>query len=183
MTTPARPATAELQAQLADGSLAGMWLLDSERSTVTLRSKSMWGLAPVKGVFHEVEGTGTISPAGEITGKISVAAGSVDTNNRKRDTHLRSDDFFLSEKYPAITFTVDSLTPASEGASISGTLTVREQSHSITLPATAAQLDDGAIALDVTLHIDRSDYGLTWNQMGMASMKNTITIHAVFTKS
>lgn len=183
MTTPARPASAELQAQLADGSLAGKWLLDSERSTVTLRSKSMWGLAPVKGVFHEVEGTGTISPEGEIAGQISVAAGSVDTKNRKRDTHLRSDDFFLSEKYPAITFTVSSLTPASGGASVSGTLTVREQSHTMTLPATTAQLDDGAIALDVVLHVDRSDYGLTWNQMGMASMKNTITIHAVFTKS
>ncbi len=31
--------------------------------------------------------------------------------------------------------------------------------------------------------VDRSDFGLTWNQMGMASTKNTITIHAVFTKN
>jgi polyisoprenoid-binding protein YceI len=183
MTTPARPAATELQAQLADGLLAGKWILDKERSTVALRSKSLWGLAAVKGVFHELEGTATIRPQGEVTGQIAVTSASIDTNHRKRDTHLRSADFFLSEKYPAITFAVSSLTPAGEGASISGTLTVREQSRPITFPASVSRLDDGAIALDATLQIDRSEFGLTWNQMGMASMKNTITIHGVFTKS
>lgn len=182
MNTPARPALAELQALLADGSLAGEWKLDSERATVTLRSSSMWGLTPVRGVFHEVEGAATISPAGDITGHIDVAAASIDTNNRKRDTHLRSNDFFLSEKYPAITFTLGSLTSTGEGTAISGTLTVREQSLPVTFPATVSSLADGAIALDATLQVDRSDFGLLWNQMGMASMKNTITIHAVFTK-
>jgi polyisoprenoid-binding protein YceI len=183
MTTSAQPALAELQAQLADGSLAGSWTLDSERSTVTLRSKSMWGLIPVKGVFRELEGAATISPAGEITGRLTVAAGSVDTSNSKRDEHLRSDDFFLSEKHPAITFTLSALTLADEGASVSGTLTVREKSQAITFPASVGRLDDGALALDATLQVDRSEFGLTWNQMGMASMKNAITIHAVFTKS
>lgn len=183
MTTPARPGSAELHAQLADGSLAGKWLLDNDRSTATLRSKSMWGLAPVKGVFDELEGVATISSAGEVTGHIAVATGSIDTSNSKRDTHLRSSDFFLSEKYPAITFTLASLTPADEGASISGTLTVREQSRPVTFPASASRLDGNAIALDATLQVDRSEFGLNWNQMGMASMKNTITIHAVFTKS
>ena len=28
--------------------------------------------------------------------------------------------------------------------------------------------------------VNRADFGLTWNQMGMASMNNTLTIHAVF---
>jgi polyisoprenoid-binding protein YceI len=158
-------------------------MLDKDRSTVALRSRSMWGLAPVKGVFRELDGDATISPSGEVTGRITVAAGSVDTANPKRDTHLRSNDFFLSEKYPAITFTVNSLTPAGEGASVSGTLTVRDKTLPVTFPASASQLDGGAIALDATLQVDRSEFGLTWNQLGMASMKNTITIHAVFTKS
>ena len=30
---------------------------------------------------------------------------------------------------------------------------------------------------------NRSDFGLAWNQMGMSSMHNTITMHAVFTKA
>jgi len=182
MNTPARPGLAELEAQLADGSLAGTWALDSERATVGLLSRSMWGLAAVKGAFHELEGTATISPDGQITGHIAVASGSIDTSNAKRDTHLRSAEFFLSEKYPTITFTLSSLTPTDAGASVSGTLTVRELSHPITFPASVSRLDDGAIALDATLQVDRSEFGLKWNQLGMASMKNTITIHAVFTK-
>lgn len=183
MTTPAQQGSADLQAQLADGSLAGKWMLDNGRSTVALQSKSMWGLVPVKGVFHELNGTAAITSAGEITGQIDVAAGSVDTKNAKRDTHLRSDDFFLSEKYPVITFALDSLTPTAEGASVSGSLTVRDQSRPITFPASVSGLDDGAIALDAAVQVDRSQFGLNWNQLGMASTKNTITIHAVFTRS
>jgi polyisoprenoid-binding protein YceI len=41
---------------------------------------------------------------------------------------------------------------------------------------------DGEIGLDAEVHINRADFGLTWNAMGMASMNNTLTIHAVFTR-
>ena len=182
MTTSAGQAAA-LRAQLENGSLAGNWALDPARSTATLRSKSMWGLAPVKGVFGRLEGEGTISPAGEVTGRIALASDALDTKNKKRDTHLRSADFFLAEKYPAITFTVDKLVPADQGVTVSGVLTVRETSRPISFPATVAQAADGEVVLDATVRVDRSEFGLTWNQMGMASMKNTITIHAVFTRS
>ncbi len=143
----------------------------------------MWGLVPVKGAFRDIEGSGTVSAAGEVTGGIALATGSLDTKNNKRDTHLRSGDFFLSEKYPAITFTVGTLAPASEGVTISGTLTVRDQSRPLSFPATVALAGDSEAVLDATVQVDRSEFGLTWNQMGMVSMKNTVTIHAVFTRS
>ena len=181
MSTPAQ--TAALRDQLANGSLAGTWTLDPARSTATLRSKSVWGLVPVKGEFREIEGGGTISPAGEVTGRISLATGALHTKNAKRDTHLRSADFFHSEKHPAITFTLDSLVPADDGVTVSGAITVRETSRPITFPASVTIAGDGEVALDATVEIDRSDFGLTWNQMGMASTKNTITIHAVFTRN
>src|SRR5579859_2142153 len=127
MTTPA----AARSDQLATGPLAGEWTLDPARSTVTLRTKSIWGLVPVKGVFHEIEGGGMVSPAGEVTGRIALKTGALDTNNTKRDTHLRSDDFFLSEKYPQITFTLDKIVPAGDGVTVSGSLTVRDQSRPI----------------------------------------------------
>jgi polyisoprenoid-binding protein YceI len=183
MTTPPHQGATTLQAQLADGSLAGDWTLDPARSTATLRSKSMWGLAPVKGVFRDLEGTGTVSPAGNVAGRIAVATGTLDTKNKKRDTHLRSDEFFLSEKYPAITFSPDKVTPTGEGVTVSGTLTVRDRSHPISFPATVALAGDGAVLLDATVEVDRSEFGLTWNQLGMASMKNTVAIHAAFTRA
>jgi polyisoprenoid-binding protein YceI len=181
MTTPETQAA--LRARLADGSLAGDWTLDPARSTATLRSKSMWGLAPVKGVFRDLEGSGTVSAAGEVAGRVALAAGSVDTKNAKRDNHLRSADFFLAEKYPAITFSVAAIVPAGQGVTVSGTLTVRDVSRPLSFPATVAMADGSEVVLDAAVPVDRSQFGLTWNQMGMASMHSTITIHAVFARS
>jgi polyisoprenoid-binding protein YceI len=183
MTTSSGQAPAVLRAQLENGSLAGNWALDPARSTATLRSKSMWGLVPVKGAFGSIEGDGTVTPAGEVTGRIALATEALDTKNKKRDIHLRSADFFLTEKFPAITFTLDKLVPADDGVTVSGVLTVRDQSRPISFPATVAQAADGEVVLDATVHVDRSEFGLTWNQMGASSMKNTVTIHAVFTRN
>jgi polyisoprenoid-binding protein YceI len=99
--------TAPLAAQLLrDGRAAGSWVLDGSRSEVRL-SKSMWGLAPVKGVFRHVSGGGTVSTSGNVTGTITLAAASIDTGHEKRDEHLRSADFFDTDSYPDIIFTAD----------------------------------------------------------------------------
>ena len=182
MSTSAQPTTSALQAQLASGALAGSWTLDPARSTVTLRSKSMWGMAPVKGGFREVTGSGTVTPAGEVSGRIEIGAASIDTGNAKRDKHLRSDDFFLSDKFPVITFDLDRLAVTGDGVTGAGALTVRERSQRLTFPATASVAGDGEVVLDATIEVNRADFGLTWNQLGMASSQNTITIHAVFTR-
>lgn len=183
MSTPAQQATSAVQAQLGSGALAGNWTLDPSRSTVGLRSKSMWGMAPVKGSFRQVSGRGTVSAAGEVSGRIEITAASVDTGNAKRDKHLRSTDFFLSDKYPVITFDLDRLSVTGDGVTAAGTLTVRERSQRLTFPATASVAGDGEVVLDATIEVNRTDFGLTWNQLGMASTQNTITIHAVFTRS
>ena len=71
-----------LQELLKDAALAGEWILDPSRSTVSLKSRSMWGLARVNGVFRQVTGNG------EVSGAITMAAASIDTKNTRRDTHL-----------------------------------------------------------------------------------------------
>ncbi len=171
-----------LRARLGNGSLAGHWTLDPTRSSATLRSKSVWGLVTVKGTFGQLEGSGVISPEGAVTGEVKLAADSLDTKVKKRDAHLRSADFFHSEKHPHITFTVDKIDPDGPGVTVSGALAVRDRSRQITFPATVELTGDGEIALDATVQVDRSEFGLTWNQLGMSSMKNTIGIHAFFTK-
>jgi len=171
-----------LQALMADAALAGDWTLDASRSTVSLRSKSMWGLAPVKGAFRQVSGQGTVSQTGDVSGTITVSAASIDTKNKKRDTHLRSADFFDSDTYPDITVTVNQARLSGQGVTVSGSLTVRDLTKPLTFDATVSAVSDSEISLDAEVPVNRTDFGLTWNQMGMASVHNTITVHAVFTK-
>ena len=43
--------------------------------------------------------------------------------------------------------------------------------------------DGTQVVLDGEFQVNRADFGLTWNQLGMSSMHNTIIIHAVFTRA
>jgi polyisoprenoid-binding protein YceI len=176
MTAPA------LRALLKDGALAGDWVLDPRRSSIRLKSRSMWGAAPVNGVFREVSGHGTVSPDGEVSGTVTVAAASIDTKNTRRDPHLRSTDLLDSGNHPHITFTADGIRPSGQGVAVTGALTVRDRTRPLSFKAAASVPGNGEIWLDAEAHINRADFGLTWNLLSMASMNNTLAIHAVFTR-
>jgi polyisoprenoid-binding protein YceI len=173
-----------LQELLNDGKLAGSWTLDPAESRVVLSSKSMWNMVKVNGVFRDVAGEGTVTADGQVTGTITVAATSVDTKNAKRDTHLRSADFFDADNHASIVFTVGGVAPATagQGVTVAGTLTVRDQTKPVTFDAAVSSASGDEVVIDADVQVNRSDYGLTWNQLGMASMHHTITIHAAFTR-
>jgi polyisoprenoid-binding protein YceI len=171
-----------MQAQPRDGALAGEWVLDPRTSSVALKSRAMGGLVPVTGVFREVSGNGTIDENGTAGGTITVAAASIDTRNARRDTHLRSADFFDSDNYPDITFTADGVRPTDEGVTVTGALTVRGRTRFLSLDVAADVRGGSEIRLDAQVRINRADFGLTWNLLGLTSMTNTLTIHAVFAR-
>ena len=170
-----------VRALLQEGALAGTWALDPGRSGIRLKSKVM-GLISVNGVFREVGGNGTVSPDGQVSGTVTIAAASIDTRQTRRDTHLRSADFFDTGNYPDITFTADSARPSGQGVAVTGALTVRGRTRPLSFEAAASVQGDVEIWLDAEVPINRADFGLTWNLMGMISMTNTLTIHAVFTR-
>src|SRR5215475_5730368 len=89
-----------LDALLKKQALTGDWVLDAGDSSVWLTCKSLWGLVPVTGEFREVSGHGTVTADAAASGTIRMASASVDTKNPKRDTHLRSADFFDSASNP-----------------------------------------------------------------------------------
>jgi polyisoprenoid-binding protein YceI len=174
LTTPA------LQALLKDGTLAGDWALDPSRTSIRLKTRSM-SLITVRGIFREVTGTGTITPGGAVSGTLAVAAASIDTGNPRRDVHLRSADFFDSDSHPDITFAAESARPSGQGVTITGTLTIRGQTRPLPVNAAVSVRGDGEVGLDAEVRINRADFGITWNALGLVSMDNTLTIHATFT--
>jgi polyisoprenoid-binding protein YceI len=178
-SSPAAPAAAQL---LRDGTATGSWVLDGARSEIRLVSRSMWGLVPVKGVFRRASGDGLVSSAGEVTGTVTVAAGSVDTGHKGRDKHLRSADFFDADRCPDISFTADGATASGSGLTVAGRLSVRGQTRPVSLDLKVSRFAEDKAHLDGELHVNRADFGLTWNRLGAAAMDTTIIVHAVFTR-
>jgi polyisoprenoid-binding protein YceI len=182
MGSPEQTTAPSLQDLLDDTALAGEWILDPSRSSVSLSNRSMGGLARVHGVFRQVSGNGTVSQDGTVSGTFAVATASVDTGNARRDKHLRSADFFDSGNHPDATFTVEGIRPSRRGVTVTGALSVRGRGRPLAFDATAAVQPNGEIWLDAELVINRADFGLTWNLLGLVSMDNAITVHAVFTR-
>jgi polyisoprenoid-binding protein YceI len=173
--------TSALQALVQDGTLAGSWTLDPGRSQVQLESRHTWGLLPVHGVFRQVTGNGTVTAAGQVTGTISVAAASIETKSKMRDKDLRSAKLFDVASHPDITYTVDGMKPASGGVRVTGSLTVRGRTRPLSFDAKVAAAQD-EVQLDAEVPVNRADFGLTYSPMRMASLDNTIVVHAVFTR-
>jgi polyisoprenoid-binding protein YceI len=93
------------------------------------------GLSWTHGRFNDVSGTFTIDPvASKCSFSLTAKADSIDTNNARRDTHLRSPDFFNAKQFPAITFQSTSVQPTQGGYQVTGNLTL----HGVTKPVTFA---------------------------------------------
>ena len=168
-------------ASLADA--AGQWRLDPTATTIELRTKAMWGLAKVRGRFKAVEGSGVVGDDATVSGSITFDAKSIDTKNNKRDTHLRSSDFFEVEKYPTFTYSAVDAIPTDDGKlKVTGSLTIRDQSRPLELLVTATQSAPGRATLTAEAQIDRRQWGMTWAKMG-AGVINQVVVKAQFTRS
>jgi polyisoprenoid-binding protein YceI len=181
MASPGQLDSPTVEALLRDGTLAGSWTLDPGRSEVQLKTRHTWGLAPLKGVFRQATGSGTVSAAGEVSGIFTVAAGSIDTKNKRRDQHLRSGDFFDAASHPDFTFAVDGVELANGDARVTGGLTIRDRTRPVSFDAKVSSVD-GELWLDTEVPVNRAVFGMTWNWLGIAPMDNTIVVHAVFTR-
>lgn len=128
-------------------------------------------LSRVRGRFTDL--SGTIDFDQEAPEKSSVAfsirTASIDTNQPERDAHLRSDDFFAVEKYPALTFVSTRMAARdAQHYDVTGDLTIRGVKKSVVLPVTylgAAKDPWGneKLAFETEITLDRKAFGLVWN--------------------
>ena len=175
---------ADLRADLARGALNGSWTLVPSESSVDLKAKAMWGIVPVKGTFSDLDGSAVVGADGAVTGRLAVKSASINTKMKKRDAHLRSDDFFASDHFPDIVFEIDQVTSTTSGRiKVAGRLTVRERTLRLEFPAVVADLGSGRIGIDTEVQVDRSELGLSYRGKGATKMNNALIIHAVFTRT
>ncbi|MEV8556468.1 YceI family protein [Streptomyces sp. NPDC051917] len=162
----------------------GTWQLDPAASTVGLRHKTMWGLVTVKGTFTAVAGGGEVRADGSATGTVTLEAASVDTKHAKRDTHLRSADFLDADNHPEITFAVRGAERLDgDGVRVTGQLTVRGISRPVTFTARLTDAAAAALTLDAEFTVDRDQFGMGWNQLGMMRGLTTVSARLRFART
>jgi polyisoprenoid-binding protein YceI len=120
---------------MAPARAADDYAVDPVHSGVTFKISHL-GLAWVHGRFNDFAGNFTLDPddAGKCSFGLTIKAESVDTNNPKRDDHLRSPDFFNVKQFPAITFKSTAVKAGKDGYQVTGDLTL----HGVTKPVTFA---------------------------------------------
>lgn len=147
---------------------AGRWELDPVHTTLEFRVRHA-GLARVRGVFEDFDGSVEVGDDGSVRGEASVATASLTTGIGARDEHLRSGDFFAAEEHPRMRFVTTSVEiDADGGVTARGELTIRDTTREIDLSGEVLGYgldDDGAerIGIELSGRLDRRDYGLTWN--------------------
>jgi polyisoprenoid-binding protein YceI len=98
---------------------------------------------------------------------IEIDVASIDTDNQRRDDHLRSDDFFDVQRFPTITFTGDHVEPNRDGFLLHGTLGIRDVTKPVVIPFELnGPVQTGGrtrIGAEGALRINRFDYGVQWS--------------------
>lgn len=160
----------------------GRWELDVERSTIGFSVKKLWGLVNVKGTFAEATGEATVDDGGAVTGVLDIAAASVSTGQRKRDEHIRTKDFFDVEHFPRMRVEIDrvELTGAERGHA-HGRLTILGETRPVDFDVTIALGATGEKAMvSADLTIDRFDYGMTWNKLGVVARTIAVDVELAY---
>lgn len=152
---------------------AKTYQIDTAHTSVAFRVRHMM-VSWTKGTFGDVKGTAVIDDANPSRSSVEVTIGvaSVDTQNAKRDEHLRSADFFDAAKFPTMTFKSKSFKAAGPDTwQVKGDLTMRGATQEVTLDVTGITPEGkspwGTFVRGASISgkLSRKDFGLTYNSL------------------
>jgi len=159
----------------------GDYLLDKSHANIGF-SVSHLGFSYVVGRFNQFDGEVKFEANGSSSVSFTVQAASVDTNVRRRDDHVRSEDFFDVETFPLISFSSTLITYDENGdpKTIQGDLEFHGEKKSVSFDVSTVgagvfqtQTRSGYQAKTV---INRSDFGITGFQ-GVVGEQIEITVN------
>ncbi len=146
------------------------WIIDPSHSEIQFKVKHMM-ISTVTGSFKEF--TSEVETSGEdfSTARIrfEASAASIFTNAEQRDDHLKSADFFDSEKYPNLLFISESLKQEDDDEwKLKGNLTIKDVTRPVKFNVEFGGLGkdpwgNTKAGFSLTGKINRKDWGLNWN--------------------
>lgn len=152
---------------------ADEYAVDPVHSGATFRALH-FGLTWIPGRFKEVSGKLSIDANNPAATRFDLSAkvDSIDTNNAKRDEHLKSADFFDAKQYPVVTFRSSSAKHVNGSLEVVGDLTL----HGITKPITV--IFKGGKAVEFPKGVQRTgytaDFTIKRSTFGMGKMLEAV---------
>ena len=150
-----------------------VWNVDPNHTEVTFEVRHFF--TPVTGKFEDFDVDLLFDAESPENSRVSavIDVASIDTNNERRDDHLRTDDFFNAERFPRITFESTSVRRTGENTFVAtGPLTIKDVTRTVELPIRLLGIKDvpesmqemiGAervASFQAELTIDRRDFGV-----------------------
>lgn len=150
----------------------GVWQFDPFHTQVEFATKHL-GMMTVRGHFADISAVGYIDPdhpeASAV--EITILAGSIRTNNERRDNDLRASNFLEVDKYPTMTFKSTRVEPAGQDRyTMTGDLTIKGTTRPVTLSVVKyGEFNDPMmghrIGYSAEGKINRKDFGMTFSMM------------------
>ena len=146
---------------------ADAYSVDPVHSSISFKISHV-GISYIHGRFDDVSGQFVIDKddPSKSSFSLSIKVDAVDTNNQKRDEHLRNADFFNAKQFPTLNFQSTSVKPVAGGYEVTGDLTL----HGVRKPVTftlkggdkVVEFPKGMqrVGFGTTLTIKRSDYDM-----------------------
>jgi len=151
---------------------AAVEMLNIDKSHTNVGFSVRHFFTPVKGEFKDVKGTIAYDKDNVSASKVEVTidAASINTNNERRDTHLKTEDFFWVEKNPEIKFVSKTISVGKDNkGTMTGDLTMRGVTKPVTLDIEVLGIMSAGKAGSVAGFtargkVNRKDYGINWNR-------------------
>lgn len=159
-----------LTAFLASLAVAGeKYTLDKSHSSAGFSVRHLV-ISKTSGKFNEVDGVFWVNEE-DITkssAEFTIQIASIDTDDEKRDGHLKSPDFFNAEKYPTIKFKSSSFAKTEDGYQITGDLTIKDVTKEVSFPfdfnGFVEFMGTKRFGAEARLTINRQDFHVEWNK-------------------
>ena len=164
---------------------ASTWNVDGSHTRAGFSVKHLV-ISDVKGEFETLSGKAQVDEADLSRSSIEVTidAASIGTRDAKRDTHLKSPDFFDVAKFPTLTFKSTKIVAGKDGAiTVTGDLTMRGVTRPVTLEGaiTNAITDpqgNSRRGVSVTGKLNRKDFGVSYGPAAIVGDEVKLDIQA-----
>ena len=121
----------------------------------------------VYGIFEIVSGKVEYDVSNDKLVRVnaSISTDSINTNNKRRDRHLKSKDFFYSSNFPSINFvSTKILLKDNNNYEVEGNLTMRGVTKPISLQGFKLKTDNDNLKFKASTIINRLDFDIKWNR-------------------